>query len=135
HAPHLKPPESIVNFIAAYGTHPLIEAQTTLEGKRAAAAAIVFGEPVTLANGTGINAPADSMDFRHSTGVWATTPGADGVAGTFDDVTTTGLDAVDIWVGGLAEAIQPFGSMLGPTFQFVFETQLENLDRKSTRLN
>src|SRR5262249_4944614 len=44
-----------------------------------------------------------------------------------DGVSTTGLGNVDLWVGGLAEQIMPFGSMLGSTFQFVFETQLENL--------
>src|SRR5215813_8315638 len=81
YAAHLKHPESIVNFIAAYGTHPLITEQTTLEGKRAAAAAIVFGTPVTLSDSvTVINAPADSLDFLHSTGAWANTAGSDGVA-------------------------------------------------------
>jgi Ca2+-binding RTX toxin-like protein len=127
YAANLKHPESIVNFIAAYGTHPLITAETTLEGKRAAAAAIVFNESVTLADGRIIAAPTDGADFLHSTGAWASTLGADSIAHTVDDVTITGLDAVDLWVGGLAEAITPFGSMLGPTFQFVFETQLENL--------
>src|SRR5262249_26953963 len=39
----LRPPESLVNFIAAYGTHPTITAATTTADKRAAAAAIVFG--------------------------------------------------------------------------------------------
>src|SRR5262249_8686931 len=127
YAQHLKHPESLINFIAAYGTHPLITAETTLEGKRAAAAAIVFGSPVTLADGRVIATPTDALDFLHSTGAWASTAGVDGIAGTFDDVTTTGLDNVDLWIGGLAEAIMPFGSMLGSTFQFVFETQLENL--------
>src|SRR5262245_44436615 len=36
-------PESLANFIAAYGTHESITSQTTLAGKRAAAMAIVFG--------------------------------------------------------------------------------------------
>ena len=47
-AGHLKHEASIVNFIAAYGTHPLIEAESTIEGKRAAAFAIVFGTPQTV---------------------------------------------------------------------------------------
>ena len=34
---HLKHPESLVNFVAAYGTHPSITSQTTLAGKRRAA--------------------------------------------------------------------------------------------------
>src|SRR5215471_11967150 len=37
YAQHLQHPESLINFIAAYGTHPLVTAETTLEGKRAAA--------------------------------------------------------------------------------------------------
>ena len=40
----LKNPASIVNFIAAYGTHELITAQTTLEGKRDAALTIITGQ-------------------------------------------------------------------------------------------
>ena len=48
---HIKHPESLVNFIAAYGTHHLITDETTLEGQRAAAFAIVTGSAVTLAGG------------------------------------------------------------------------------------
>src|SRR5262249_13782767 len=75
----------------------------------------------------GASAPADSADFLNSTGTWASNPGTDGVLGTPDDVTTTGLDNVDLWVGGLAEEVEPFGGLLGSTFNFVFETQLEKL--------
>src|SRR5262245_17759258 len=105
--------------------HPLVTAETTVEGKRAAAAAIVFGTPVTLLDGRIIDAPADRLDFLYSTGDWANNAGTHAV--DIDGVTTTGLGNVDLWVGGLAEQIMPFGSMLGSTFQFVFETQLENL--------
>jgi len=34
---------------------------------------------------------------------------------------------VDFWIGGLAEEKQEFGGMLGATFNFVFESQMENL--------
>src|SRR3546814_19567198 len=44
-----------------------------------------------------------------------------------DGVTTTGLDNIDLWIGGLAEKILPFGGMLGSTFNFVFEVQMEQL--------
>ncbi|MGA9277440.1 cell wall-binding repeat-containing protein, partial [Ilumatobacter sp.] len=60
-----------------------------------------------------IVAPADREDFLNSTGAWAVDP--------------TGLDDVDFWVGGLAEAVEPFGGMLGSTFNHVFEAQLEDL--------
>ncbi|MCX2888527.1 heme peroxidase [Pseudomonas sp. DCB_BI] len=120
---HLKHPESLINFIAAYGTHSTITAATTLLEKRAAAMALVFG---------GDGAPADRMDFLNSSGAWAnvTLPGKDGVPGTADDlkaVTVTGVDAIDLWIGGLAEAKAPFGGMLGSTFNFVFENQMEKL--------
>jgi len=135
YAQHLKHPESLINFIAAYGTHPIITAATTLEEKRAAAALLVFGNAPgadgILGTADDIIAPADRLDFLYSTGEWANN--ATDAAGNplhpkdVDGVTTTGLGTVDLWVGGLAEKIQPFGSMLGSTFQFVFETQLEHL--------
>jgi len=106
---HLKHPESVVNFIAAYGAHASILGATTVADKRAAAAAIVFG---------GVGAPADRLDFLNSTGAWASGP---------DGITVTGLDGVDFWIGGLAEQQMPFGGFLGSTFNFVFETQLEKL--------
>ncbi|MBI4291352.1 MAG: heme peroxidase, partial [Betaproteobacteria bacterium] len=109
YAQHLKHEESLINFIAAYGTHASITGATTMADKRAAATAIVLG---------GIDAPADSLDFLHSAGAWASGP---------DGITTTGLDNVDLWIGGLAEEKMPFGGMLGSTFNFVFETQLEAL--------
>ncbi|MOA13929.1 hypothetical protein D3C78_1339980 [compost metagenome] len=66
----------------------------------------------------GTGEPGDRLDFLNSTGAWAS--GANGA-------TITGLDAVDFWIGGLAEAKMPFGGMLGSSFNFVFETQLEAL--------
>ena len=101
---NLQNPESIVNFIAAYGRHPLIEAETTIDGKRAAAALIVLG---------GQGAPADRLDFLNATGEWATRE--------------SGFNEIDLWIGGLAEKKMDFGGMLGSTFAFVFELQLENL--------
>jgi Ca2+-binding RTX toxin-like protein len=124
-AQHLKHPESLINFIAAYGTHSLITSQTTLEGKRAAAFAIVVGEEVLLSDGvTIIAAPEDRLDFLNSTGAWANDAG---LPKDVDGVTTTGLGSVDFWIGGLAEKTMPFGGLLGSTFNFVFETQLEAL--------
>jgi Ca2+-binding RTX toxin-like protein len=39
----------------------------------------------------------------------------------------TGLDNIDLWIGGLAEKQNLFGGLLGSTFNFIFETQLEHL--------
>ncbi|MBZ9793818.1 heme peroxidase, partial [Rhizobium sp. 3T7] len=105
----LKHPDSLINFIAAYGTHSSITGATTLAAKRAAAMALVLG---------GDGAPADRLDFLNGTGAWAS--GANGV-------TITGVDAIDLWIGGLAEEKMPFGGMLGSTFNFIFENQLEKL--------
>ena len=108
-AANLKHEASVINFIAAYGTHEDITSATTLADKRAAATAIVLG-------GTG--APDDRIAFLNSTGIYANAA---------NGVTTTGVDAIDLWIGGLAEKLMPFGGMLGSTFNFVFETQLESL--------
>ena len=119
YAGHLKHEASIINFIAAYGTHDLIEAETTVVGKRAAAMAIIFGTPQGVdLDGDGvdermIDPPADAIDFLNGTGAYAIDLG--------------GLENVDLWIGGLAEEIMPFGGMLGATFNFVFEVQMENL--------
>ncbi|MBI2590734.1 MAG: DUF5011 domain-containing protein [Candidatus Blackburnbacteria bacterium] len=99
---NIKHPLSLINFIAAYGTHPTVLNAASLQEKRAAAALLVDG---------GEGAPEDRVDFLNSTGNWV----------------STGLDTVDFWIGGLAEKQMPFGGLLGPTFNFVFETQMEKL--------
>ena len=112
----LKHPQSLVNFIAAYGTHPTITAATSSADKRAAAQALV-----DLAAAPAPEDPAaqqEAFDFLNSLGTWAN--GA-------DDASTTGVDDIDLWVGGLAEKPFVFGGMLGATFNYVFETQMEDL--------
>ncbi|MGH8431104.1 MAG: peroxidase family protein, partial [Solimonas sp.] len=110
--------ESLVNFIAAYGTHAAIVSATTLADKRTAADLLVFGDGDDLDGVTiGGVTYTDRIDFLNGTGSFANQNG----------VTVTGVDNVDFWIGGLAERIAPFGGMLGSTFNFVFETQLEAL--------
>lgn len=111
---NVKHPASVINFIAAYGTHSLITAESTIEGRRAAAMAIVSGLDQTLTGGRVIAAPTDALDFLHATGAYA--------GGSLG-----GLEFVDFWIGGLAELPPEFGGMLGSSFAFVFETQLEAL--------
>ncbi len=131
---NIKHPESLTNFVAAYGQHPTIlrnvgpdgelvddpataadetadNGPATLASRREAARRIVnpvLGEP---------HVPADAAAFMNSTGAWANI-GARSI---------TGLDDVDLWVGGLAELTSPFGGLLGTTFNYVFENQLTDL--------
>ncbi|MFN0280427.1 MAG: peroxidase family protein [Kineosporiaceae bacterium] len=114
----LRHSESLINFIAAYGAHPMITGESNFRAKRAAAEAIVTNLPVTLGAQT-FDPPLDRHNFLNSVGpVWQSD-----AAG----VTSTGLDDVDFWMGGLAEKTSPFGGMLGSTFNYVFETQMERL--------
>ena len=128
----LKHPESLVNFVAAYGKHPTITAQATLAGKRVAADQIVngttlpgpdgilFDNPATARideSADNILPPDDLGDFMFSTAAWA----------NVGNVSRTGLDDIDLWVGGLAEQSNLFGGLLGTTFNYVFENQLTNL--------
>ncbi|ATU94434.1 peroxidase family protein [Phyllobacterium zundukense] len=111
-AGHLKNEASIINFIAAYGDHALITAESTIDGKRDAALTIITGVSVG-----GMIVPADRLAFLNATGPYAgEVPGSLG-----------GLENIDLWIGGLAEETMPFGGMLGSTFNFVFEVQMEKL--------
>jgi Ca2+-binding RTX toxin-like protein len=114
-AAHLKHEASIINFIAAYGTHAAITSAQTLEAKRDAAFALVLGDGDD-SDGVIINGVTytNRLDFLNATGAFA--------GGSLG-----GLNNVDLWIGGLAEQIMPFGGMLGSTFNFVFEIQMEKL--------
>ena len=127
----LKHPESLVNFVAAYGTHTAITSETTLAGRRTAADRIVNGTILPGPDGIltddtttpvdesadNVLPPADSADFMFGTGTWVNTGGK----------TVTGVDDIDLWVGGLAERTNLFGGLLGSTFNYVFENQLTDL--------
>ncbi|WP_295557663.1 peroxidase family protein [uncultured Hyphomicrobium sp.] len=114
-AANLKNPASIVNFIAAYGTHSSLlpaspdDPDLTVEQRRDAAWNLVFGTP-----GETLAERQDRLDFLNARNAYA--------GGSLG-----GLNDVDFWIGGLAEEQMAFGGMLGTTFNFVFEVQLENL--------
>src|SRR4051794_12918871 len=165
---HLKHPESLVNFVAAYGTHPLIMSLDPdgpgpikpgdLKARRAAADQLVNGTVLAIPTGNAdvpttpdvdesvdmVGPPPDAADFMFSTNYPGAPagPGSDGLEGTPDDtpafpavswknasgnVSKTGLDQVDLWIGGLAEMTNLFGGLLGTTFNYVFELQLTQL--------
>jgi Ca2+-binding RTX toxin-like protein len=106
----LKNPLSVVNFVAAYGTHSALLAATDLATKRDIAMELVFG---VEADGVTPSDIADRLDFINGTGAYAAALG--------------GLNNVDLWIGGLAEKILLFGGMLGSTFTAIFEAQMEAL--------
>ncbi len=137
---NLRHEPTLVNFVAAYGTHPDLagpdgivgnadDPVQTFAGRRAAACAIVGSLTADAAAYCAQNGfidapadlpapPADALDFLFSRGAW--TSNADGRI-------ITGLDDVDFWNGGLAEERMPFGGYLGSTHNYVFETQMERL--------
>jgi Ca2+-binding RTX toxin-like protein len=108
-AENLKNPMSVVNFIAAYGTHANILAETTYEGKRDEAIKLVLGDSSLTDPGEIAAWEAERAEFLNSAAA------------------TSGVNDIDLWIGGLAESILPFGGMLGSTFTFVFEKQMEIL--------
>ena len=79
--------------------------------------------------GTLTPSPACADDIAASPAIPAI-PGANWA--NVGDVSVTGLDGIDMWVGGLAEQTNLFGGLLGTTFNYVFElqmTQLQDGDR------
>ena len=98
------------------------EREPNISERRLAAAALVSATmSVSSTYPSTPSAPSDASDFMNSSGTWAGTE--------------TGLNNVDLWIGGLAEnpAKQPVTPpMLGTTFQFVFDNvtlKLQNGDR------
>ncbi|MCV0370383.1 peroxidase family protein [Filomicrobium sp.] len=113
-AANLKNPISVVNFLAAYGTHDtILSAGDSLAGRRDAAIKLVFGDQSITDPTEQAAFDADRKAFLNSTGSYS--------------AENTGLNTIDLWIGGLAERILLFGGMLGSTFNAIFEAQLENL--------
>ncbi|MDX2309061.1 MAG: peroxidase family protein, partial [Hyphomicrobium sp.] len=124
----LKHPASLINFVAAYGVHQSILAATTLADKRAAALAIVQSGLDPANHNSADPALSDAYDFMHSLGAYANNAQSPfAIQGTWTTGSITGVDAIDLWIGGLAEKQTLNGGLLGTTFNFIFETQLENL--------
>ncbi|MGL5911410.1 MAG: peroxidase family protein, partial [Phycicoccus sp.] len=120
----LRNSESLVNFIAAYGTHDSIRDADTVAAKRTAAE-----ELLDLASQVAPEDPQTPEEIALAASITDAYAFVNGI-GAYEDVdgrTVTGVDDIDLWVGGLAEKPMAFGGMLGATFNYVFETQLEDL--------
>src|SRR5262245_42415003 len=150
---YLKHDASIYNFVAAYGAYDAITAATAVADKRAIAISLVDAGTdaaskgsadtiaVTLSDGSSVTiSKGDAYDFMHSVGAWADdkdpthvhganllTDGETGLPATWSTGSVTGLDNVDMWIGGLAEKQALNGSLLGSTFELIFRVQLESL--------
>jgi len=107
----------------------------------------VVASPTVPAPGSPLAAPIANADFdqnawnfMHSTGTWANDKnpadihganllidGLTGLPAQWSTGSVTGLDNVDMWIGGLAEKQSLNGTLLGSTFELIFRVQLENL--------
>jgi len=139
----LKHPASLINFVAAYGIHKSISDQVTdavtlklrdrtAQERRDAATVLVhagtIGDPLFDPNNR------DAFDFMHSGGIYGNNTNdaraihnAAGAPAPWSTGSVTGVDNIDMWIGGLAEKINLFGGKLGSTFEYVFRTQMESL--------
>jgi outer membrane protein OmpA-like peptidoglycan-associated protein/Ca2+-binding RTX toxin-like protein len=117
---NIQHPASIVNLIAAYGLDSTIVQATTINAKRDAAYKLWTGDS-GLAGAEKIAFDDNRSDFLFSTNTWAN---------NLDGSSNTGLEQIDLWVGGLAEArpVQAVaGGMLGTTFDHIFSEQMRVL--------
>ena len=105
---NLKNPASIINFIAAYGTHDADQRRRPIPSRASKRAT-----RDRCWSWAGQGAPDDRLDFLNATGAYAGEPGRP--------------QHFDFWIGGLAEKKMAFGGMLGSTFCFVFQMTMENL--------
>ena len=112
-AGHLKNEASIINFVAAYGTHALITDADDDRGQARRRHDADLRHQLRRASFDVCANRPHRLPQRHRHATPAASLG--------------GLDNVDLWIGGLAEKVMPFGGMLGSTFNFVFEVQLEKL--------
>ena len=112
---NLRHPESLVNFIAAYGvtTGVLLPDSTT--------AVLDPTDFVTSYQDKRIAAQKISDCFEANQGIHNSEPCVAFMTGS------SGLNDIDLWIGGLAENNTQFGTMLGTTFDYVFKNQLERL--------
>ena len=113
----LRHKESLVNFIAAYGTHPSITGALQNTTREARMQRRHSSTPPAIHS---------AVVYQVRTPTTSSTP-LGIYANTADGITTTGVDDIDLWVGGLAEEQQAFGGLLGATFNYVFEKQMEDL--------
>lgn len=121
---NLRHPQSLVNFIAAYGNTS--GSLTFLNGATADEA-----DTVTVSLNSADNS-GDYRDKRTAAQSIVDCHEAYRLIGGTEPCETfmlgkSGLDDIDLWIGGLAEKNIAAGTMLGNAFDYVFKKQIENL--------
>jgi len=121
---NLRHPQSLVNFIAAYGNTS--GSLTFLNGATAD-----IEDTITVS----LDSADNSGDYRNKRAAaqsivdcydaYRSIPGTEPCE-TFM-LGTSGLNDIDLWIGGLAEKNIQAGTMLGNAFDYVFKKQIENL--------
>jgi Ca2+-binding RTX toxin-like protein len=128
---NLRHQQSLVNFLAAYGRWPSILGQSTVLGKRQAAAQLLASAGNSLAADH-----ADAVAFLSGGNAsaaggrdWRRSYDAGGVPALVNGLldSPTGVDDIDLWMGGLAESRGATAGLLGSTFSAVFRSQMESL--------
>ena len=112
---NLRHPESLVNFIAAYGS------TTGVLLPDASTAVLNPTNFETSYQDKRIAAQKISDCFEANQGIHDNEPCVAFMTGS------SGLNDIDLWIGGLAENNTQFGTMLGTTFDYVFKNQIERL--------
>jgi len=103
-AAHMIHPDDVVNFIAAYSFDgDKAHAQAVIDADGGNVAALRAIDPTLMSDQAAVDYAVNFMN------------GGDG-----------GYNRVDLWLGGIAEA-HVYGGMLGPTFNAIFEDQMERL--------
>ena len=122
---NLRHPQSLVNFIAAYGN--TTGSITFLDG----ATPDVANDTVTVS----LNSADNSGDYNLKRSAaqsivdcYEAYHALEGVESCEEFMLgTSGLNDIDLWIGGLAEKNTQAGTMLGNTFDYVFKKQMEKL--------
>ncbi|MDB5364917.1 MAG: heme peroxidase [Rhodospirillales bacterium] len=104
-------PESLANFIAAYA----------FDGDVSKANALLGLDRGTVAEGS-----AEAMGFTQADATNFLNGAKDPVTHAFLVDGASAFNNIDLWLGGLAEK-HVYGGILGPTFNAIFEDQMERL--------
>jgi Ca2+-binding RTX toxin-like protein len=127
-------PETLENFILAYTDRAVLEAYETVERPLTQPELDAAGASPALRAAAGYDTMSDAGKAAFDAAVELRALARRAIEDpAFMDATdpshpaVQALNAIELWVGGLAEAPPLAGGMLGTTFDFVFATQMMDL--------